>query len=90
MSYTFCCSTITLHYREGTLKMKTIYEIQQFLKQFGTIIYIGDRVADLELMEAELRDLFQAQLIEPREYQTALLLLRQEIQVQKEKIQNKN
>jgi uncharacterized protein YqgQ len=69
--------------------MKTIYEIQQFLKQFGTIIYIGDRVADLELMEAELRDLFQAQLIEPREYQTARLLLRQEIQVQREKTQNK-
>lgn len=65
--------------------MKTIYEIQQFLKRFGTIIYIGDRVADLELMEAELRDLFEAQLIEPREYQTARLLLRQEIQIQKEK-----
>ncbi|HEY2421367.1 MAG TPA: YqgQ family protein, partial [Neobacillus sp.] len=35
--------------------MKTVYEIQQYLKQYGTIIYIGDRVADLELMEAELK-----------------------------------
>ncbi|MCM3765276.1 MULTISPECIES: YqgQ family protein [Bacillaceae] len=65
--------------------MKTIYDIQQFLKRFGTIIYIGDRVADLELMEAEVKELFQAQLIEPREYQTALLLLRHEIQLEKEK-----
>ncbi|MGG1679825.1 YqgQ family protein [Neobacillus sp. NRS-1170] len=68
--------------------MKTVYEIQQFLKRFGTIIYIGDRVADLELMEAELTELFQAQLIEQREYQTALLILRQEIQFQKEKSQS--
>ncbi|OIK11775.1 cytosolic protein [Bacillus sp. MUM 116] len=67
--------------------MKTVYEIQQFLKQFGTIIYIGDRVADLELMETELKELFQSQLIEAREYQTALLILRQEIQFLKEKRQ---
>ncbi|MEH7093997.1 YqgQ family protein [Neobacillus vireti] len=66
--------------------MKTIYDIQQFLKRFGTIIYIGDRIGDLELMEAELKDLYQAQLIEPREYQSALLLLRHEIQIQKELI----
>ncbi|MDR6998741.1 YqgQ family protein [Neobacillus niacini] len=67
--------------------MKTVYEIQQFLKQFGTIIYIGDRVADMELMETELKELYQSQLIEPKEYQTALLILRQEIQFQKEKSQ---
>ncbi|MCM3114824.1 YqgQ family protein [Neobacillus sp. MER 74] len=67
--------------------MKTIYDIQQFLKRFGTIIYIGDRVADLELMEMELKELYQSQLIEPREFQTALLILRHEIQFQKEKSQ---
>jgi uncharacterized protein YqgQ len=65
--------------------MKTVYEIQQFLKQFGTIIYIGDRVADLEMMETELKELYQSQLIEPKEYQTALLILRQEIQFLKDK-----
>ncbi|MDF2855540.1 MAG: hypothetical protein K0Q87_1391 [Neobacillus sp.] len=67
--------------------MKSIYEIQQFLKQYGTFIYVGDRVADLELMEAELKELYQSQLIEPREYSTALLILRQEIQFQREKDQ---
>ncbi|PLS01757.1 YqgQ family protein [Neobacillus cucumis] len=65
--------------------MKTIYDIQQFLKQFGTIIYVGDRLGDLELMEAEIKDLYQAQLIEPKDYQTAVLLLRHEIQILKEK-----
>ncbi|MCM2531647.1 YqgQ family protein [Neobacillus pocheonensis] len=70
--------------------MKTIYEIQQYLKKFGTFIYIGDRVADLELMESEIRELYQSQLIEPSEYQTAQLILRQEIQLEKEKSQRKD
>jgi uncharacterized protein YqgQ len=65
--------------------MKTVYEIQQFLKQFGTIIYVGDRVADLELMEMELRELYQSKLVETREYQTALLILRHEMQMEKDR-----
>ncbi|XJZ26218.1 YqgQ family protein [Bacillota bacterium Lsc_1132] len=65
--------------------MKTVYEIQQFLKQFGTIIYVGDRIADLELMEAELTELYHAQLIDVKDFQTARLLLRHEIQFLKEK-----
>ncbi|PFN07652.1 MULTISPECIES: YqgQ family protein [Bacillus cereus group] len=60
--------------------MISIYDIQQLLKKFGTIIYTGDRIADLQLMQDELRELNQAQLIEPKDYQTALFLLKQEIQ----------
>jgi uncharacterized protein YqgQ len=69
--------------------MKTIYDIQQFLKRFGTIIYVGDRQADLELMEAELSELYQSQLIDDMEFQTALFLLRHEIQFEKEKSGNR-
>ncbi|WP_449621316.1 YqgQ family protein [Robertmurraya sp. Marseille-Q9965] len=65
--------------------MKSIYDIQQFLKSFGTIIYIGDRVATLELMEEELKDLYKAQLIETKDFQTAILILRHEIQMLKDK-----
>ncbi len=60
--------------------MNTIYDVQQLLKKFGTIIYIGDRIADLELMEDEVKQLYQSGLIEPNVYQMAILLLRQEIQ----------
>ncbi|MFD2213968.1 YqgQ family protein [Metabacillus endolithicus] len=60
--------------------MKTIYDVQQLLKKFGTIIYIGDRVSDLELMEEEMKQLYQSNLVEPKDYQMAVLLLRQEIQ----------
>jgi uncharacterized protein YqgQ len=58
--------------------VKTIYDIQQLLKKYGTIIYIGDRSADLELMEMEVRQLFESNLIEVQDYQMAVLLLRQE------------
>ncbi|WP_226526442.1 YqgQ family protein [Metabacillus niabensis] len=60
--------------------MNTIYDVQQLLKKFGTIIYIGDRIADLELMEDEVKQLYQSGLIETKVYQMAILLLRQEIQ----------
>ena len=39
--------------------MKTIYDIQQFLKKFGTIIYVRDRVANLELMRDEVQELYR-------------------------------
>lgn len=61
-------------------EMISIYDIQQLLKKFGTIIYTGNRIADLQLMQDELRELNQSQLIEPTDYQTALFLLKQEIQ----------
>ena len=66
-------------------ELKTIYDIQQLLKQFGTIIYVGDRLADLQLMESEVTELFRSQLIDIKDYQMALLLLRQEIQKELDK-----
>lgn len=69
--------------------MRTIYDVQQLLKRFGVFVYIGNRVADLELMELELKELYQSQLVEPKEYQMALLLLRQQRAIEKEKEQEK-
>ena len=65
--------------------MKTIFDIQQLLKKYGTFIYVGDRVADLELMEAEIKELYKSQLIETKDYQMAIFLLRQEAEVEKDK-----
>lgn len=69
--------------------MNSIYDVQQLLKQFGTVIYIGNRLADLEMMESELKDLYYSKLIEQRDFQMALLLLRQEIQKEKDKMKNR-
>ncbi len=67
------------------MKVRTIYDVQQLLKRYGVFVYIGNRVADLQLMEVELKELYQSQLIETQEYQVALLLLRQNIAIEKEK-----
>ncbi len=65
--------------------MRNMYDVQQYLKQYGTYVYIGDRLADLELMELEMKALFQSQLIDRMELQLALGVLRHEIQLEREK-----
>lgn len=60
--------------------MQTIYDIQQFLKKYGTIIYVGDRAGDLQLMKAEIKELYQSQLIREQEFDSAMRLLNHEIQ----------
>jgi len=66
-------------------EMKSVYDVQQLLKKFGTIIYVGDRLADLELMEEELKELYQSQLIHVKDSQMALLIVRHEAQFEREK-----
>lgn len=65
--------------------MRTVYDIQQYLKRFGSYIYMGDRLADLEMMEFEVRELYRSKLLETKEYQTALLILKHEIALEKDK-----
>lgn len=61
--------------------MKSIYDIQQFLKKFGTLIYIGDRISTLQLMEEEVRELYNVQLMDPQDFRMAIFLIRQEIRL---------
>ncbi|MBM7569670.1 YqgQ family protein [Aquibacillus albus] len=58
--------------------METVFDVQQLLKKYGTIIYIGDRLADLELMEDEIKELYQSQFISAKDYQKAVLILKRE------------
>lgn len=58
--------------------METVYDIQQLLKQFGIVIYTGNRLADLDFMEEEIRELYECGLIEKSEFTTATLILRNE------------
>jgi len=67
------------------LELSSIYHVQQLLKRFGIFVYIGDRVTNLEMMEMEIRDLYQSHLIDAHDFQKAILLLRREIQ-----LENKN
>ncbi len=40
--------------------MKTLYDVQQLLKQFGVFVYVGKRKWDIELMSIELKNLYKA------------------------------
>lgn len=59
--------------------MKNFYDVQQFLKSFGTIIYIGERAAEIGLMMMELDELHAGGMIEQREYDTAKIILTHEL-----------
>ncbi|MFA1738640.1 YqgQ family protein [Lysinibacillus fusiformis] len=56
-------------------KMLDIYEL---LKTYGTYIYTRDPIGDLMLMEDEIKELYKANVLDIKDYQMALLLIRQE------------
>lgn len=58
--------------------MKTLYDVQQFLKNFGIIIYVGKRLYDIELMKIELKRIYDAGLMEKLDYLEAEAVLRRE------------
>jgi uncharacterized protein YqgQ len=58
--------------------MKNLYDVMQLLKKFGTYIYTKDRLSDVMLMEDEIRELYNSGFLEVKDYQMAILILRQE------------
>lgn len=59
--------------------MKSVYDIQQLLKKFGTYIYTGNRIGDLELMNIEIDDLYKSNMIQIEDYKKAKLILKRAI-----------
>ena len=59
--------------------MDKMLDIYQLLKQYGTFIYTGDRFGDLQLMEEELKELYKGNVLDVKQYQMALLVIRQEV-----------
>ena len=65
--------------------MKTLYDVQQLLKQFGIVVYLGKRLYDIEMMKIELEALYQNGLVDKDSYLTAEMILRREHQIEMEK-----
>ncbi len=65
--------------------MKTLYDVQQLLKQFGIVVYLGKRLYDIEMMKIELEALYQNALIDKENYLIAEMILRREHQIEMEK-----
>ncbi|HFI0102821.1 TPA: YqgQ family protein [Streptococcus suis] len=58
--------------------MKRLYDVQQLLKRFGIIVYMGNRLYDIEMMQIELNRVYQAGLLDRLDYMEAKLVLRRE------------
>jgi len=58
--------------------MKTLYDVQQLLKQFGIIVYVGKRMYDIELMTLEVKNIYERRLIDKDTYLTAWRILKRE------------
>jgi uncharacterized protein YqgQ len=56
-----------------------MYDVQQLLKKYGIFVYLGDRNADLEMMQEEIRELYQSGLLSIEDFQRSMLILRSEM-----------
>lgn len=65
--------------------MKTLYDVQQLLKNFGIFVYLGKRLYDIEMMKIELQRLYDSGLLDKRDYINAELILRREHRLELEK-----
>ncbi|GAB7389075.1 hypothetical protein BSNK01_29130 [Bacillaceae bacterium] len=55
-------------------------QVKELLRRFGVVIYTGDRLGDLLLMEDELKELYQQGMLEEEEFRSAMLQIRRERQ----------
>ena len=58
--------------------MKTLYDVQRLLKQFGIYVYLGKRLYDIEMMKIELERLYDNGLISKSDYLDGVLILSSE------------
>lgn len=66
--------------------MKTLYDVQQVLKQFGIYVYLGARMYDIELMQIEMTNLHKAGLVDDKTYMTARLIMQREHRIEEERM----
>ena len=62
--------------------MQTFYDLQQFLKSFGILIYMKDRKHTLSMVEYEVRELIRLELISKEEFLRAMAIIKHEINLE--------
>lgn len=66
---------------------RSVYDVQQLLKQFGIFVYVGERLWDIELMMDEIKKIYQHHLIDQRTYSSAMAVLKKEHQLETERLE---
>ena len=62
--------------------MQTFYDLQQFLKSVGILIYMKDRKHTLSMVEYEVRELRRLELISKEEFLRAMAIIKHEINLE--------
>ncbi|WEG72976.1 YqgQ family protein [Vagococcus intermedius] len=64
----------------------TLYDVQQLLKNYGSVVYVGKRLWDIEMMAIEIDSLYRAQVLDLKTYQIVkgVLLREHEEELKKE------
>ncbi|MEB6696708.1 YqgQ family protein [Mammaliicoccus sciuri] len=57
--------------------MNNLYDVQQLLKKFDYIIYFKDEEDQLEMMEQEIKAMYQSMLIDKETFLQARLIINQ-------------
>ena len=52
---------------------RTLYDVQQLLKEFNVFVYVGKRLYDIELMAIELDNLYQSGVVDNSTYTKIVL-----------------
>ncbi|APX72561.1 YqgQ family protein [Companilactobacillus allii] len=60
------------------LSFRTLYDVQQLLKRFGTYVHLGKRIWDIELMSIEVKRLYENGMIEKNTFINAQMVLKSE------------
>lgn len=65
----------------------TLYDVQQLLKSYGSVVYVGKRLWDIEMMAIEIDSLYRAQVLDLKTYQVVkgVLLREHEEELKKER-----
>ena len=58
-------------------QITTILDVKALLRRFGIVIYMGSPLADYEMWEDELRELYTEKLIAVEEFRQAMTVLQQ-------------
>lgn len=69
-------------------KFRNYYDVQQLLKRFGSYVYMGNRLWDIEMTGVELKKMHEAGLIDDSTYIHAKLILRHEHEEEQKRSQN--